>query len=84
MNPPEFPEIPLVGQRSKVLSWYPTAVVGCYCQGPDRFAMLILTGFENWVACGRCGYLYAIERILEDGHTVTIKFLPPMAKKDIM
>jgi hypothetical protein len=76
---PEFPDVPIVGQSSKILAWYPTAVVGCYCKGENQLVMLILTGFNNWVACGHCGKHYAIQQIRADGHTMDIQIMLPTA-----
>ena len=63
---------PLVGQTSKVMAWYPTAIVHCYCKGRDLFCILILTGFKQPFRCSHCGKHYAIDRIGEDGHTIDV------------
>jgi hypothetical protein len=75
---------PIVGQVSKVLHWYPTAVVGCYCQGPTTFALIILTGFGNWSKCGHCNRMYSITRIQPDGHTIDIDVMLAVEPEKVM
>jgi hypothetical protein len=61
--------IPIVGQQSALLYWYPTAALHCRCNH-DKMNVVVLTGFNNHVQCSECGKLYHIAGIeTRDGKT---------------
>ena len=65
-----LPNVPLVGQTSQVLIWYPTALVGCKCQ-EGQMALVVITQFNNPTLCPKCGKGYAISSVeIKDGMPV--------------
>lgn len=64
MSPP--PDIPIIGQPAQVLTWYPTALMGCKCQG-NNMELVIVTGFGKPSQCPKCGKLFIINRVSEQG-----------------
>lgn len=49
-----MPDIPIIGQPDDVLQWYPTILIRHRCKS-GVVTILVVTGFQNPVACGNCG-----------------------------
>lgn len=62
------PSVPIVGQSSQVLMWYPTALVACKCKGPGEAQLLVVCGFQRPTSCPTCLKMYTITGVDQQGN----------------
>jgi hypothetical protein len=75
MIDPNDPNVPIVGQPYRVITWYPTVIIACHCQDKG-IALVINTGVGNYTACGQCKKLYTIQGFNEKGELMVGMMLP--------
>ncbi len=64
-------DIPLLGQQSRTLTWYPTVIVQCLCKQHPNMSIVLLTGFGSVNACGSCGNVYRMSGVTQEGDGLT-------------
>jgi hypothetical protein len=67
-------EVPIVGQKAKLLHWWPSALVRC--QHDTNMAIIVLHGLQNLTVCSECRTGYLIEGLLPDGQLGIRVILP--------
>lgn len=55
--------VPIVGEPVTILAIYPVVIMNCKCRMP-ALNMIILSGIMNYVGCGHCKKLYAVEKFV--------------------
>ncbi len=58
-DPPPLPNVPILGQPIRLISWFPTAVVVCTCR-PGNDPLLVI-GTSPSAPCPQCKKQYILD-----------------------
>lgn len=76
--------IPILGQQSRTLTWYPTVIVQCLCKPQPDMSIVLLTGFGAVNACGACGNVYRMSGVKQDGEALAAVVDLMSQKKEVL
>lgn len=72
------PEIPKIGEPMTCIFWYPSALVRCNCQPPEKATLMMLQNMNTPAVCPQCHRAAAIVSVSREGKVEIGVTQPPV------